>query len=82
MGSTIAGLSINLLHVDPIRALFLAAIVNGLVAPPLMMLITLLGSDRKVMGRRRSGRVSLVLTWSATLVMAAAAMVFLAQLVF
>ncbi|HYS96967.1 MAG TPA: Nramp family divalent metal transporter [Candidatus Dormibacteraeota bacterium] len=79
--STIAGLSINLLHVDPIRALFIAAIVNGLVAPPLMVLITLLGSDRKVMGRRQSGRVSLVLTWSATLVMAAGAVVFLAQLV-
>jgi NRAMP (natural resistance-associated macrophage protein)-like metal ion transporter len=79
--STVAGLSINLLHIDPIRALFVAAIINGLVAPPLLVLITLLGADRKVMGRRRSGRVSLVLTWGATLVMAAGAVVFLAQLV-
>ena len=79
--STAAGLSINLLHIDPIRALFIAAIINGLVAPPLMVLIALLGSDRGVMGRRRSGRVSVVLTWSAILVMGAGAVAFLVQLV-
>ncbi len=79
--STVAGLSINLLHIDPIRALFIAAIINGLVAPPLMVLIALLGSDRVVMGRRRSGGVSVVLTWSAILVMAAGAVAFLVQLV-
>ena len=45
-----------------------------------MVLIVLLGSDSKVMRDRRSGRLSLVLTWSATLVMAAGAVVFLAQL--
>ncbi len=78
--STVAGLSINLLHIDPIRALFIAAIINGLVAPPLMILIALLGTDRDVMGRRRSGRVSVVLTWSAIVVMATGAVVFLAQL--
>ena len=78
--STLAGLSLNLLHIDPIRALFIAAIINGLVAAPLMVLIVLLGSDSKVMRDRRSGRLSLVLTWSATLVMAAGAVVFLAQL--
>ena len=38
-----------------------------------MVLIALLGSDRGVMGRRRSGRVSVVLTWSAILVMGAGA---------
>ena len=78
--STLAGLSLNLLNVDPIRALFIAAIINGVVAAPLMVLIVLLGSDRKVMGARRSGRLSQILTWGATLVMAVAALVFLAQL--
>ena len=37
-------------------------------------------SDRKVMGRRRSGRLSLTLTWAATAVMAVGAVVYLAQL--
>jgi len=78
--ATVAGLAINLLNVDPIRALFIAAIINGIIAVPLMVLIVLLGSDRKVMGRRRSGRLSLTLTWATTAVMAVGAVLYLAQL--
>jgi Mn2+/Fe2+ NRAMP family transporter len=78
--STLAGLALNLLNVDPIRALFVAAIINGLVAAPLLVLIALLGSDRKIMGRRRSGRLSTTLTWIATSVMAVSAATFIAQL--
>lgn len=78
--STLAGLALNLLKIDPIRALFLAAIINGVVAPPLLVLIALLGSDRKVMGRRVSGPLSIVLTWVTAVVMTAGAVVFLAQL--
>jgi len=80
--STLAGLALNLLNIDPIRALFVAAIINGLVAAPLMILIALLGSDRKIMGKRRSGRVSTTLTWVATSVMALGAVTFIAQLLF
>src|SRR2546421_9451056 len=78
--STVAGLALNLLNVDPIRALFVAAIINGLVAAPLMVLIALLGSDRSIMGRRRSGRLSTTLTWVATSVMAVSAATFIAEL--
>ncbi|MGH7876802.1 MAG: Nramp family divalent metal transporter, partial [Candidatus Dormibacteraceae bacterium] len=53
--ATIAGVGFNLLHVDPIRALFLTAVINGVVAPPLLILIVLLGSDRAVMAARVSG---------------------------
>ena len=80
-GTTLAGLGLNLLDIDPIRALFIAAVINGLVAAPLMVLIALLGSDGEVMGRRRSGRLSQVLTWTATAVMAVAAVAFVAELV-
>jgi NRAMP (natural resistance-associated macrophage protein)-like metal ion transporter len=79
--STLAGVGLNLLGIDPIRALFIAAIINGLVAPPLLILIVLLGADRDVMGKRRSGRLSLVLTGMTTLVMSVGAVVFLAELV-
>src|SRR5438876_8502004 len=78
--STVAGLALNLLNIDPIRALFVAAIINGLVAAPLMILIALLGSDRKIMGKRRSGRVSTTLSWVATSVMAPGAVTLVAQL--
>jgi len=47
-----------------------------------MILIALLGSDRKIMGRRRSGRLSTTLTWVATGVMGLGALTFIAQLLF
>lgn len=78
--STVAGVGINLLGLNPIRALFVTAIINGLVAPPLLILIVLLGSDRRVMGGRVSGRLSRVLTWVAAGAMSIAAIALLATL--
>ncbi|HET7421821.1 MAG TPA: Nramp family divalent metal transporter [Candidatus Dormibacteraeota bacterium] len=71
--ATLAGLAMNLVGINPIRALFVTAIINGLVAPPLMVLIVLLGSSHHVMGRRVSGPLSKALCWAATAVMGTAA---------
>ncbi|HEY8641821.1 MAG TPA: Nramp family divalent metal transporter [Candidatus Dormibacteraeota bacterium] len=79
--AVVAGVSLNLLRIDPIRALFITAVINGVVAPPLMILIVLLGSDRKVMGNKVSGRLSKGLTWIATVVMSVAAVALLVTLV-
>jgi len=72
--STVIGMALNLVGVDTMRALFLTAIINGLVAPPILILIVLLGSSRDVMGRRVSGRMSKTLTWATVIVMCAAAL--------
>ena len=71
--ATVAGVVMNFVHLDPIRALFIAAVINGVVAPPLLALIVLLGADHAVMKRSVSGKVSLALTGIATVFMAAAA---------
>jgi len=71
--AVVAGIGMNYIGLDPIRALFYTAVINGLVAPPLLVLIVLLGSDRKFMEERVSGGVSKFLTWLATGLMAAAA---------
>ena len=71
--STVIGMALNLVGIDTMRALYLTAIINGLVAPPILILIVLLGSSRDVMGRRVSGRVSKTLTWAAVVLMCAAA---------
>ena len=71
--ATVAGVVMNFLHLDPIRALFIAAVINGVVAPPLLLLIVSLGADRSVMKRYVSGKVSLALTGMATVFMAVAA---------
>jgi len=72
--ATVVGLLFNLLRVDPIQMLFVTAMINGIVAPPLLALIVLLGSDRTVMRDKRSGRLSRWLTWIATGAMSAAAL--------
>ncbi len=68
------GLVISLLGIDPIKALVVTAIINGIVAPPMLALIAVLGRDRSVMGERRSGNLSNVLLWLTTGVMALAAL--------
>jgi Mn2+/Fe2+ NRAMP family transporter len=72
--ATVAGVALNFAHVDAIRALFLTAVINGVVAPPLLLLIVLLGSDRAFMGDRASAGWSKLLTWAATILMALAAL--------
>lgn len=71
--ATLIGLLLNLLRVDPIQMLFATAVINGMVAPPLMVLIVLLGGDRRVMRSKRSGRLSRSLTGIATVAMSVAA---------
>jgi Mn2+/Fe2+ NRAMP family transporter len=78
--ATVAGVVMNFVHLDPIRALFIAAVINGVLAPPLLLLIVLLGSDRAVMKRHASGRVSLALTGIATAFMAVAAITMFATI--
>ena len=55
---------------QPIRALYLAAILNGVAAPPLLLLILLLARSEAVLGAHRSGLVSQLLVGAAATVMA------------
>ncbi|MFM7718877.1 MAG: Nramp family divalent metal transporter [Actinomycetota bacterium] len=78
VGSAALGLIIALAGLDPIRGLYWAAILNGVAAPPLILLMLLLGRDRSIVGEWRSGRVSTALVAVAFVVMAAAPLAFLA----
>lgn len=69
----IAGVIMALVHVDPIRALFYAAVLNGFVAIPLLYVIIRIASSAKVMGRWRSSTVARVWGWITFAVMGAAA---------
>jgi len=72
--ATVAGLLMNLIGLDTVKALFYSAVVNGVAAPPLLVLITLLGADRGVMGRHTSNWLSQALTWLAAALMGVAAL--------
>jgi NRAMP (natural resistance-associated macrophage protein)-like metal ion transporter len=73
--STLLGAILNFTPVNPIKALYWSAVINGLVAVPVMIIMMLLSSDAKVMGGFRISGALRAVGWIATLVMAAAAVI-------
>jgi Mn2+/Fe2+ NRAMP family transporter len=71
--SVLAGLAIQYLPISPMKALFWSAVINGIVAVPLMVVIILLVSKKSVMGAFTASRPFIILGWIATAVMGAAA---------
>jgi NRAMP (natural resistance-associated macrophage protein)-like metal ion transporter len=67
------GLAIDFTGLDAIKMLFWSAVTNGILAPPLIFLILLLTSDRKVMGSQTSPITERALGWVTFVLMAAAA---------
>jgi Mn2+/Fe2+ NRAMP family transporter len=72
--SVLAGLGIQYLPISPMKALFWSAVINGVVAVPLMVVIILLVSKKSVMGAFIASRPIVILGWIATGVMSAAAL--------
>lgn len=78
--ATLIGLALNFIHADPVRALYWAAILNGLAAAPLMVVIMLMASNPKVMGKFVIPPYLRVIGWAATAFMALVSVVlFLAH---
>jgi Mn2+/Fe2+ NRAMP family transporter len=67
--ATLIGLALNFLHIDPVKALFWAAILNGIVAAPLMAIIMIMASSPKVMGKLVISPYLKAMGWLATAVM-------------
>jgi NRAMP (natural resistance-associated macrophage protein)-like metal ion transporter len=67
------GLAFDFTGLDAVKMLFWSAILNGLLAPPLVIMVVLLTSDRRVMGNRVNSRGMQVLGWICALIMSAAA---------
>jgi len=72
--SVLAALAIQYSPISPMKALFWSAVINGVVAVPLMVVIIMLVSKKSVMGDFTASRPLIVLGWVATAVMAAAAL--------
>ena len=77
-GAIAAGMVLGVLQTNPIHVLFLSAVLNGLLAPPLMVLVMMVGGNRKIMGEHVNGFWLKLLGWTATAVMTAAAIAFFA----
>src|SRR5271169_255610 len=67
------GFGLNYIGLNAVRMLFWSAVINGLLAPPLILLVILLTSSRKVMGDHVNSPVLRYLGWATFAVMTAAA---------
>ena len=75
--STLIGMLIDFSDLDTITALYWTAVLNGLLAPPLLVLVLLIANNRSVMGERTNGRTLNLLGWGAVVAMSAAALALL-----
>jgi NRAMP (natural resistance-associated macrophage protein)-like metal ion transporter len=71
--ATLIGLIINFVGIDPIKALVFAAVINGVVAVPLILIIGLIAKNKQIMGEYKSGWLSNILVWATFAGMGAAA---------
>jgi Mn2+/Fe2+ NRAMP family transporter len=74
---TLVGMLINFAGINPIRALFWTAVINGLIAPPILIVIMLVANNRLIMGDEVNGYWTNVVGWATTAVMFAAAIALL-----
>jgi NRAMP (natural resistance-associated macrophage protein)-like metal ion transporter len=68
--ATVVGILINFVDIDPIKALFWAAVLNGVVAVPLMVVIMIMAMQKRIMGKFTLPRPLWAMGWLSTVVMA------------
>jgi len=78
--ATLVGLLINFVGINPIQALIYTAVINGVIAVPLLFLIARIARNKDIMGEHRSGTLSNVLVWATFVLMGAAAIAMFATL--
>ena len=79
--TTLAGAALTSIGINPIKALYWTAIVNGVLAAPLMAIMMLIVRNPKAMGELTLPRLPTILGWSATAVMTLATALFFVSLI-
>ena len=75
--ATIIGISLNFLGMDPIRALFWSAVINGIVAVPLMVMLMIVSANRRIVGKFSLPFHLHIIGWTATMVMFLTSLAFI-----
>ena len=79
-GATLLGVALNFSSINPIKALFWSAVLNGVAAVPIMIIMMMLTSNPKVIGALKLPRPQKIIGWLATLIMAMVAAGMIASL--
>ena len=74
--ATMGGVALNFIGIDPIKALYWSAVVNGVLAAPLMAVMMVIAMNKRIMGRLTLPLPMLIIGWLATLVMTVASIGF------
>ncbi len=64
--ATLGGVALNFTSLDPVKALYWSAVVNGVLAAPLMAVMMVIAMNKRIMGRLTLPRPMLVVGWLAT----------------
>ncbi len=75
--ATAVGVLVNFTSIRPFQMLYYAALLNGIFAPPLMILIMLIGNNKKIMGKYTNSSLSNIVGWFITGVVTAATVALL-----
>lgn len=69
IGSTVIGLGINIVNIDPIKALVYASMISGIIAIPLLVMLLKISNDKNVLGSKTNGLLSNILIWATIVIM-------------
>jgi len=75
--ATLVGILINFTPVSPFQMLYYTAVLNGICAPILLILIMLIGNSKKIMGEHTNSSFSNIMGWSITVIMSVASIALL-----
>jgi len=78
--ATLVGVGLGFTRLDPIKALFYAAVINGVISAPIMVVMMRMASNRKIMGEFVVTQRLRILGWAATTVMAIAVLAMFIQM--
>lgn len=78
--ATLLGLLVNFSSIGSITMLYYAAILNGILAPPLMILILLIANNKNIMGVNTNNKLSNYFGWTITICMSIIAIIFIGNL--
>jgi Mn2+/Fe2+ NRAMP family transporter len=79
--SMMIGVAINFAGINPIQALYITAVINGVLAPPLLIVIMHIANNKTIMGSRVNGLLTNLLGWTTTVILSAASLALLGIIV-
>jgi NRAMP (natural resistance-associated macrophage protein)-like metal ion transporter len=76
--STVIGLWINFIHIDPIKALVYTAVINGIIAVPILFAVMKIANDKEMLRSKTNGRVSNIIGWLIFVIMGVSVIIMFA----